>query len=99
MGQPGNKFRIELPEKEALAGLLKVKPTADMPKRKKRAAKKPRRSEPACHCPILPKTTGFVKCIYHTVPDTNWYLTVCVGPGSNGSAHQRHHGAGGFLQG
>lgn len=43
MGQPGNKFRIELPEKEALAGLLKVKPTADMPKRKKRAAKKPRR--------------------------------------------------------
>jgi hypothetical protein len=35
MGQPGNKFRIELPEKEALAGLLKVKPTADMPKRPK----------------------------------------------------------------
>jgi hypothetical protein len=33
MGQPGNKFRIELDEKEALAGLLKVKPTKDMPKR------------------------------------------------------------------
>ena len=43
MGQPGNKFRIELPEKEALAGLLKVKPTADMPKResKAKAARKP----------------------------------------------------------
>jgi hypothetical protein len=35
MGQPGNKFRIELPEKEALAGLLNVKPTASMPKRPK----------------------------------------------------------------
>ena len=35
MGQPGNKIKIDLPEKEALAGLLKVKPTADMPKRKK----------------------------------------------------------------
>jgi len=36
MGQPGNKIRIDLPEKEALAGLLKVKPTADMPRRTKK---------------------------------------------------------------
>jgi hypothetical protein len=44
MGQPGNKIRIELPEKEALAGLLRVKPTADMPKRKK--AKPPAKKRP-----------------------------------------------------
>ena len=37
MGQPGNKFRIELPEKAALAGLLKVKPKPGMPKRESKA--------------------------------------------------------------
>jgi hypothetical protein len=43
MGQPGNKFRIELPEKDALAGLLKVKPKADMPRHTQQAAKKPKK--------------------------------------------------------
>jgi hypothetical protein len=32
MPKPGNKIRIPLPEKQALDLLLKVKPTADMPK-------------------------------------------------------------------
>jgi hypothetical protein len=32
MGKPGNKIRIPLPENEALSLLLKVKPTADMPR-------------------------------------------------------------------
>ena len=32
MGRPGNKIRIPLPEKEALSLLLKVKPSADMPR-------------------------------------------------------------------
>jgi len=32
MGKPGNKIHIPLPEKEALSLLLKVKPTADMPR-------------------------------------------------------------------
>jgi hypothetical protein len=32
MVKPGNKFRIPLPEKEALSLLLKVKPTVDMPR-------------------------------------------------------------------
>ncbi|MGA3324633.1 MAG: hypothetical protein ABSF45_09170 [Terriglobia bacterium] len=32
MPKPGNKIRIPLPEKEALSLLLKVKPTADMPR-------------------------------------------------------------------
>ena len=38
MAKPGNKIHIPLPEKKALAGLVAVKPTADMPRRK--AAKK-----------------------------------------------------------
>jgi hypothetical protein len=33
VGKPGNKIRIPLSEKKALAGLLAVKPSADMPKR------------------------------------------------------------------
>jgi hypothetical protein len=32
MSRPGNKIRIPLPEKDALSLLLKVKPTADMPR-------------------------------------------------------------------
>jgi hypothetical protein len=32
MAKPGNKIRIPLPENEALSLLLKVKPTADMPR-------------------------------------------------------------------
>ena len=32
MGKQGNKIRIPLPEKQALSLLLKVKPTADMPR-------------------------------------------------------------------
>jgi len=32
LGKPGNKIRIPLPEKKALELLLKVKPTADMPR-------------------------------------------------------------------
>jgi hypothetical protein len=32
MGKPGNNVRIPLPEQEALSLLLKVKPTADMPR-------------------------------------------------------------------
>jgi hypothetical protein len=32
MPNPGHKIRIPLPEKEALSLLLKVKPTADMPR-------------------------------------------------------------------
>ena len=48
MPKPGNKIRIPLPEKEALSLLLKVKPTADMPRhtqseKKGKAAKKPKR--------------------------------------------------------
>ena len=42
MGQPGNKIKIDLPEKEALAGLFKVKPTADMPRRTQASRKKPK---------------------------------------------------------
>jgi len=42
MAKPGDKIHIPLPEKEALAGLLQVKPTADMPKRTL-PPKKPRR--------------------------------------------------------
>lgn len=34
MPRPGNKIKIPLSERKALAGLLAVKPTADMPKRK-----------------------------------------------------------------
>jgi hypothetical protein len=34
MPRPGNKIHIPLPEKQALAGLLAVKPMAEMPKRK-----------------------------------------------------------------
>jgi hypothetical protein len=48
MPKPGDSVRIPLPERDALAGLLKVKPTAGMPrpgatgkkKPKKRAAKR-----------------------------------------------------------
>ena len=40
MPKPGNKIRIPLPEKQALAGLLAVKPTADMPRRKPAKKKK-----------------------------------------------------------
>lgn len=32
MSNPGHKIRIPLPEKQALDLLLKVKPTADMPR-------------------------------------------------------------------
>jgi hypothetical protein len=32
MPKPGNKIRIPLPEKQALDLLLKVKPTAEMPR-------------------------------------------------------------------
>jgi len=32
MGKPGNKISVPLPKKEALDLLLKVKPTADMPR-------------------------------------------------------------------
>jgi hypothetical protein len=32
MEKPDNKLRIPLPEKEALSLLLKVKPTAEMPR-------------------------------------------------------------------
>ena len=32
MPRPGDKIRIPLPEKQAIALLLKVKPTADMPR-------------------------------------------------------------------
>ena len=32
MPKPGNKIHIPLPEKEALSLLLKVKPTAEMPR-------------------------------------------------------------------
>jgi hypothetical protein len=32
MPKPGNKIRIPLPEKKALELLLKVKPTAEMPR-------------------------------------------------------------------
>lgn len=39
MGQPGNKIKIDLPEKEAIAGLFKVKPAPQMP-RHTQAAKK-----------------------------------------------------------
>jgi len=34
MPRPGNKIHIPLSEKQALAGLLAVKSTGDMPKRK-----------------------------------------------------------------
>jgi hypothetical protein len=40
MPKPGNKIRIPLPEKQALDLLLKVKPTADMPRRGTPRAKK-----------------------------------------------------------
>ena len=40
MGRPGDKVKIPLPEKQALAGLLQVKPTPDMPKRPKTAKKR-----------------------------------------------------------
>jgi hypothetical protein len=47
MSKPGNKIRIPLPEKQAIGLLLKVKPTADMPrqtaKAKKAAEKKKKR--------------------------------------------------------
>jgi len=49
MPKPGNKLHIPLPEKEALSLLLKVKPTADMPrhtqatKAKPKTAKKPKK--------------------------------------------------------
>lgn len=32
MAKPGNAIHIPLPESDALAGLLKVKPTASMPR-------------------------------------------------------------------
>ena len=41
MPKPGHKIHIPLPAKQALAGLLAVKPGADMPKRK--PSKKPKR--------------------------------------------------------
>ena len=37
MPKPGNRIRIPLPKKEALSLLLKVKPTADMPRQKPKA--------------------------------------------------------------
>jgi len=48
MAKPGNNLRIPLPEKEALSLLLKVKPTADMPRHtqateKRKEAERPRR--------------------------------------------------------
>jgi hypothetical protein len=42
MGNPGKKLRIALPEKQALDLLLKVKPTADMP-RQGRVKQNPKR--------------------------------------------------------
>jgi hypothetical protein len=49
MARPGETLHIPLPENEALAGLLKVKPREDMPRpganpttRKKRGSRKPK---------------------------------------------------------
>jgi hypothetical protein len=39
MSNPGKKIRIPLPEKEAISLLLKVKPTADMPRQGAHPAK------------------------------------------------------------
>jgi hypothetical protein len=41
MSKPKNKVSIPLPEKEALSLLLKVKPTAEMPRLETSKAKKP----------------------------------------------------------
>jgi hypothetical protein len=41
--KPGNNIRIPLPEEEALNLLLKVKPTADMPRQRNPAAKPKKR--------------------------------------------------------
>ncbi|MGD0510854.1 MAG: hypothetical protein ABSA33_03350 [Candidatus Micrarchaeaceae archaeon] len=43
MPKPGNKIRIPLPEKEALSLLLKVKPTADLPRQGKQPKSKPKK--------------------------------------------------------
>jgi hypothetical protein len=48
MGKPGDRIRIPLPEKKALELLLKVKPTADMPRpgaHPSKAKKKQKRSK------------------------------------------------------
>lgn len=45
MPKPGNKIRIPLPEKEALPLLLKVKPTADMPRQGAHPPKAKKRSK------------------------------------------------------
>ncbi len=39
MAKPGNNIRIPLPEGKALSLLLKVKPTADMPRQVTRPSK------------------------------------------------------------
>jgi len=45
MGKPGNKIRIPLPEKDARSLLLKVKPTADMPRQGTQSSKAKKRSK------------------------------------------------------
>jgi len=35
MARQGKKFQITIPERVALEGILKVKPTAEMPRQKK----------------------------------------------------------------
>lgn len=45
MPKPGNKIRIPLPEKEALSLLLKVKPTADMPRQGAHPSKAKKRKQ------------------------------------------------------
>jgi hypothetical protein len=43
MAKPGDNIQIPLPEREALALLLKVKPTDDMPRPGAQATGKPKR--------------------------------------------------------
>jgi len=46
MAKSGNKIRIPLPEKKALELLLKVKPTADMPRPGAHPSKKSKEKRP-----------------------------------------------------
>jgi hypothetical protein len=45
MGKPGNKIRIPLAEKDALSLLLRVEPTAEMPRQGARPSKAKKRSK------------------------------------------------------
>jgi hypothetical protein len=46
MPKPGDNIHIPLPERDALAGLLRVKPTADMPRPGAQAMTAKRKAKP-----------------------------------------------------